>query len=104
DQMLLNKSTKIWINYGLGAALSVVLLYLLYVQVVQQLARIETGALWDHASNAYLAVGLLLLPVNLTLEVWKWKLLAGSAAPLSWRDAAQSYLAGMAFSLITPNR
>ncbi len=102
--MLLNKSTKIWINYGLGAALSAVLLYLLYVQVVQQLTRVDTDALWDHASNVYLIAGLLLMPVNLALEAWKWKLLAGSAGPLSYRAAAGSYLAGMAFSLITPNR
>ncbi len=102
--MLVNKSTKIWINYGLGAALSVALLYLLYVQVAEQLARIDTNALWSHASNSYLAAGLLLMPVNLALEVWKWKLLAASAGPISYRSAAASYLAGMAFSLITPNR
>jgi len=103
-QMLLNKSTKIRINYLLGGLLSAGLLYLLYLQVTRQLSRIDPSAWWDHASNGYLAAALLLLPVNLALEARKWHMLAGSAAPLSYRDALVSYLAGLAFSVMTPNR
>lgn len=60
---------------------------------------------WWVGNNIYfLLLGLLLMPVNLGIEAWKWKLLAGTAQPLNYRQACTSYLAGIAFSIITPNR
>ena len=100
----MNKSTKIWRNYIPGILLSALLLYLLWRQASRQLAAAGPAAWQEHAANGWLAAGLLLLPVNLGLEVWKWRLLARAAMPVSWREAVGSYLAGLAFSVITPNR
>lgn len=44
------------------------------------------------------------MPLNLLLEAKKWHLLAGSAQPLTYRQALTSFFAGIAISLVTPNR
>ena len=100
----MNKSTKIWRNYLPGLLLAALLLYLLYIQVARQLETAGPEVWKAHASNSFLLLGLLLLPLNLGLEAWKWKLLAGTATTVSSREALSSYLAGLSFSAITPNR
>ncbi|XZF13269.1 lysylphosphatidylglycerol synthase domain-containing protein [Chitinophagaceae bacterium MMS25-I14] len=100
----MNKSTKIRLNYLLGIIVSAVLLWSIYRQVTAQLAHIDPKAWWHTGPLYLLWVSLLLMPVNLGLEAWKWKLLAGSAEPLTYQQAWGSYLAGIAFSLVTPNR
>jgi hypothetical protein len=42
--------------------------------------------------------------VNILIESTKWYLLSNSVEPISYFRAFSSYLAGMAFSVITPNR
>lgn len=42
--------------------------------------------------------------VNWGLESIKWKLLMASIAPISWRNAVGSVLAGVSVSIFTPNR
>lgn len=44
------------------------------------------------------------MPVNVGLETRKWQLLARSAQAFTYKQALLSYLAGLAFSIITPNR
>jgi hypothetical protein len=44
------------------------------------------------------------MPLNLALETLKWQLLAGSAQPLNYLQSLKSVLAGIALSVITPNR
>lgn len=100
----MNKSTKIWLNYTLGAAISALLLWSIYRQVHQQWLRVDHAAFWRAGPILFLIGGLLLLPVNLGLEAYKWKILSGSAEPVTTRQAIASYLAGIAFSLVTPNR
>lgn len=88
----------------MGGILTILLLWSLYHQVTRQLAKVQDDA-WQHTGPAWLLVlALVLLPINLGLEVRKWHLLAGMAQPLSKGEALRSYLAGIAFSLITPNR
>lgn len=100
----MNKSTKIWLNYLLGGSISLLLLYGIYLQVLKQLDKIDTKTLWETGPNIYLWMGVLLMPINLLLEAKKWHLLAGSAQPLKFRHALTSYLGGIAFSMVTPNR
>ncbi len=100
----LNKSTKIWLNYLLGGTISVLLLWGIYVQVLKQLEKVEIETLLQTGPDIYLWLCLLLMPVNLLLEAKKWQILVGSAQPLTYRRAMASYLAGIAFSLVTPNR
>lgn len=101
---LLNKSTKIWINYLLGAAVSALLIWSLYRQVYSQLNHLGAPGFSWAGNTIFLCFALLLMPVNLGLEAYKWKLLADTAQPLNYRKACTSYLAGIAFSIVTPNR
>lgn len=52
----------------------------------------------------YIVLCVLLMPVNLSLEVRKWHILANTAAPITYWKAFTSFLAGLAFSIVTPNR
>lgn len=100
----MNKSRKIALNYALGIALTALLLWSLYHQVTVQLGRVQDDA-WKQTGPSWLLLAaLLLMPLNLGLETIKWYLLARMAQPLSKAEALKSYLAGIAFSLITPNR
>ncbi len=46
----------------------------------------------------------LLMFVNWTIEIIKWKLLAATVEPLTFWQAAKGVLCGVTFSIITPNR
>lgn len=60
--------------------------------------------LWQTGPEYFLWICVILMPINLLLEAKKWQILAGSAQPLSFRGAMASYLGGIAFSMVTPNR
>ncbi len=100
----LNKSTKIWLNYLLGGSISLLLLWGIYLQVLRQLNKVDWDAIWQTGHEYFLWLCIILMPINLLLEAKKWQILAGSAQPLSYRGAMASYLGGIAFSLVTPNR
>lgn len=100
----MNKSNKIALNYILGGAIAILLLWGIYLQVQKQLAKVDPEVLWQTGPDYLLYATLLLMPLNLALEAWKWHMLAGSAQKLSYRQAFASYLAGIAFSVVTPNR
>jgi hypothetical protein len=100
----LNKNTKIWLNYVLGGTICILLLWGIYVQVNGQLKSVDIRAALQTGPIVLLIAAIALMPINLGMEVWKWKILAGSAQPLTTGQALRSYLAGIAFSLVTPNR
>ena len=104
QRMNLNKNTKIWLNYVLGSIIACLLLWGIYLQVQSQLKKLDTDTLWQTGPQFYLWVTIMLIPINLALEAGKWQMLAGSAQKLSYKDAFLSYLAGIAFSIVTPNR
>lgn len=87
-----------------GAIISALLLWGIYVQVQQQLHNIDKGVWLQTGPTYFLWLCVLLLPVNLALEGLKWHILSDSAQPISYRGAFASCLAGIAFSVITPNR
>lgn len=66
--------------------------------------------LWSYFSHAaptnlfWLALVLILLPVNLYLESFKWKLLVSKTELISMRTAFRAVLAGFSTGFITPNR
>jgi len=100
----LNKSTKIRLNYLLGALLSLALLWGIGQQVYHQFRK-EGLQAWQHTGPmGYMICCLLLLPLNIGLETRKWQLLAGMAQPVRFIEALKSVLTGIAFSLVTPNR
>jgi hypothetical protein len=100
----LNKNTKIWLNYVLGGIISILLLWGIYLQVQKQMQRIDSNAIWNTGPHYLLYLTIILMPLNLALEAKKWQLLAKSAQPIAYRQALTSLLAGIAFSIITPNR
>ena len=100
----MNKNTKIRLNYIAGAAISLLLLWSIYVQVMKQVHSLDPGA-WKHAGRiGYLLTCIILMFANTSLEGFKWYLLCRSVEPVSYARAFSSYLAGVAFAIITPNR
>lgn len=71
---------------------------------MKQLRKIDTGALLQTGPDFLLWLTIILMPVNLMLEAKKWHILASSAQKMTYGQAMASYLAGIAFSMITPNR
>jgi hypothetical protein len=102
--IILNKSTKIWLNYIVGGSISFVLLWSIYRQVAQQANSLDK-AVWKQAlTNGYFWLCIFLMFINTSLEGCKWYLLTRSVGPVTYYRAFASYLAGVAFSIITPNR
>jgi Lysylphosphatidylglycerol synthase TM region len=99
-----NKNTKIWLNYLAGGAISFLLLWSIYGQVTKQMAGINADAWKQTGPVIYLWLCIALMFFNTSLEGYKWYLLTRSVEPLSYSRAFSSYLAGIAFSIITPNR
>jgi len=100
----LNKNTKIWLNYLVGGALSVLLLWAIYGQVLKQTADIDINTLKQTGDDIYLYMCIALMFVNVLLETGKWYLLTNFVEPVGYFRVLSSYLAGMAFSIVTPNR
>jgi hypothetical protein len=88
----------------LGAAISLLLLWSIYRQVSRQLTSIDAN-LWKHnGPDVFLILCIALLFVNVLLESGKWYMLTNMVEHMSYLRVLSSYLAGMAFSIITPNR
>jgi hypothetical protein len=74
------------------------------MQVTRQLAGVDAGA-WKHTGPVfYVCLSVLLMFFNTSLEAYKWFLLTGYVDRLTYTSAFSSYLAGIAFSIVTPNR
>lgn len=100
----MNKITKIWLNYIAGGSIALFLLWNIYRQIHKQLSGINADA-WQHTGdNIYLWLCATLMLANTLLESYKWHVLANSAEKISYVRSLGSYLAGIAFSIITPNR
>jgi Lysylphosphatidylglycerol synthase TM region len=102
--IVVNKNTKIWLNYLAGGAISVFLLWSIYAQVNKQLSGISADAWKQTGPQFWLVLCISLMFVNTSLEGYKWFLLSRSVEPIAYKQAFSSYLAGVAFSIVTPNR
>ncbi|HTN47097.1 MAG TPA: lysylphosphatidylglycerol synthase domain-containing protein [Flavipsychrobacter sp.] len=100
----MNKATKIRLNYLIGGLTTFMLLWAIYSQIKSQLFHFDLRQLFSEGNTKFFFLAFLLMPVNLSLEIYKWKLLAGSAQPTSYAVAAKSFFAGLALSILTPNR
>lgn len=104
-----NKTTKKkLLNYIVAPALMLLLLWLIYRQISHQgdLAAqwADFRAHWQTGNKLWLAIVLLLAPLNWMMEATKWKMLLQKIQPLPFRQAFASTLTGIAFSLVTPNK
>lgn len=103
-KIILNKTTKIWLNYAIGALISGILLWSIYLQIEKQLNGVQYNSWLDTGLTSYLMLAILLMPVNLGIETYKWKMMAGTAQAISMLEAFKSILGGIALSIVTPNR
>ncbi len=103
-----NKNIKILVNYCLGPVLFIWFSYAIYQQVKTQphlqdaLHNLRLSVTGVQSWRIYLA--LLLVPVNWGIEARKWQVLIKSVEAISFFSSFKAVLAGLAFSMNTPNR
>jgi hypothetical protein len=103
-----NKNIKILLNYGFGPVLFIWLSYSIYQQIRNQshlhetLHNLRLSVTGAQSWKIYLA--LLLVPLNWGLEARKWQVLIKPVESISFFNAFKAVLAGLAFSMNTPNR
>lgn len=106
--MPLHKKIRLLLNYFLGPALFIGIGFSIYHQVMDQPQL--TGH-WQHVKLVFLNNGIGFLPVimlfmlvNWGLESKKWQMLASHLQPISYLLAVKSVMAGVSFTMLTPNR
>lgn len=103
-----NKNIKILLNYGIGPLLFIWFSWSIYRQVSTQphlqdaLHNLRQSVTGEQSWKLYIA--LLLVPVNWGLEARKWQVLLQPVEIISFFNAFKAILAGLAFSMNTPNR
>lgn len=96
------------INLLVKLPLTLLLLWVLYRQVFAegqgQILLREMGKRWQwpHLWLFFFVVGM--MPLNLALETWKFRLLTKQFLPTGFPVLFKSVLGGMAVALVTPNR
>ncbi|MFT3936750.1 MAG: lysylphosphatidylglycerol synthase transmembrane domain-containing protein [Chitinophagaceae bacterium] len=103
-----NKNIKLLLNYGIGPILFIWFSYAIYQQVKTQPHLKE--ALYNLRQSITgiqswkILLALLLVPVNWGLEARKWQVLLKPVEKIGFFSAFKAVLAGLAFSMNTPNR
>jgi hypothetical protein len=97
-----------WVNLFAKTGLAAVLLVLLYFNLTHQSQLESMWLLFEQqvqkGNKAWLLVALMLLPLNWLTETLKWYPQIKRYEPMSLYRAFQAVLAGVSFSLFTPNR
>jgi Lysylphosphatidylglycerol synthase TM region len=97
-----------FINFFAKTTLTVVLLALLYYNLTQQNSLDQMVALFQsqlkESNRFWLLLAIILLPFNWLAETYKWYPSLRKYEPISLFRAYQAVLAGVSFSLFTPNR
>ena len=106
--MRLNKNIKIFLNYFLGPLLFLWLSYSIYNQVKHQpdletswikiKRSLQSAEIWD------LAVVIVLMIINWSIEAVKWKISIEKVQPIGFLRSFRAILSGVSFSVSTPNR
>lgn len=106
--MKLHRNIKIFLNYCFGPLLFIWLSWSIWHQVKAQphLAQSWTSIRESMASTAIfkLLLVLVLMPLNWALEALKWKRSIRHLQDISFLNAFKATLAGVSFSVSTPNR
>jgi len=96
---------KPWLLMVLKAGVLLGSCYLVY-------AHLSTDNLWEklylqliqiEVSNPLIVFALLLLPANWGIEAWRWKELANKIEQVSYWQAAEGVLTGVALGFVTPS-
>ena len=87
--------------FFIKVAVALILLSLIFFTV-------ELGDIWEALKTARFSLiifGVALMPVNLFLQIFKWRYLVGLVHPkVTWNETYGSLLAGISFGIITPGR
>ena len=96
------------LNFLIKATIVLFLLWAFYRQFYAQKnigeVRTALNSLVEADHYIYLALAILLMPVNWGLESLKWKQLMRPFLPISLKKAFRAILAGVTISIFTPNR
>lgn len=76
---------------------------LFYAYNIQSLIK-QINLVWDFNTIALLSLTLILMGANWLLEIVKWQLLVRKNEHISFKEAAQGVLSGVALNMITPNQ
>lgn len=76
---------------------------LFYAYNIQSLIQ-QINLVWDFNTVALLSLTIILMGANWLLEIVKWQLLVRKNEYISFKDAAQGVLSGVALNMITPNQ
>lgn len=103
-----NKNIKLLLNYGLGPVLFIWLSYSIYHQLQQQtdlhLAYRKLRSSLSGPQSWKLYITLVLVSLNWGLEARKWQILVTPLEKTGFLHSFKAILAGLAFSMNTPNR
>jgi hypothetical protein len=103
-----NKNIKLLLNYGLGPVLFIWLSYSIYRQLQQQtglhMAYQDLLQSFSGPQSWKLYTALVLVSVNWGLEARKWQVLLTPLEKTGFLRSFKAILAGLAFSMNTPNR
>ena len=104
----IHRRIKLLVNYLLGPLLFIAIGYSIYRQLTQQgdLARQwkTFRASMEQSWSGWLVLAVVFVILNWGLEAVKWRKLVGLVFPCSYRRALLSVLAGVSFTMLTPNR
>ena len=108
NSIFLGKNIEIFIRRWAGPLLFCILAYSVFVQLQRQpdlsgqLERMLNGL--DGENALYFSAAFILVILNWALEALKWRILMSGLTTMSFMKAYRAILAGVAFSLNTPNR
>lgn len=99
-------------KYFFLLALKVAVFILLAGAVYQQIFKerdihelfAQISDTWANSNLLYLILVVLLMPLNWFLESFKWKMLMKEVEPISINKSIKAVLAGVTFTMFTPNR
>jgi hypothetical protein len=102
------RKIKWWLNYLVGPLLFILIALSIYRQLNNQ-PNLDQH--WTYLrktfvseSSNFILPALLLIAFNWGLEALKWQQLVKHLMPISWWKALLGVLAGVSFTMITPNR
>lgn len=97
-----------WINYFIKGIILILLFWTLYKQIFQKENIEELWSTFLASQSSFrwpwLALVLVLMPLNWTFETLKWRTLVRSFTEISFIKAFQGILLGVMVSMFTPNR
>ncbi|HSR37896.1 MAG TPA: lysylphosphatidylglycerol synthase transmembrane domain-containing protein [Phnomibacter sp.] len=102
------RKIKWWLNYLVGPLLFIMIALSIYRQLHNQPNLDQHWAFLRKTlvseSSSFILPAIVLIAFNWGLEALKWQQLVKHLMPISWWKALLGVLAGVSFTMITPNR